>query len=1662
MKKRLIAALLTLVLLFSGIPVPAFAAEDATTTLTVDGAYAMPGSTVTVNVDIAGNPGILGATLTASWDDGLTLVDSTNGVAFSELTFQAPSRYTSGCNFVWYGSTISEAIDGTVLTLTFEVSETAEDAEVYAVEITYDSRDILDENYNEVELSVINGSVQIITYTPGDVTGDDRINPLDLIKLCQYISDGCVTNPDGFNITINESAADVNDDGRMNPLDLIFISRYISDGCITDPNGYNIVLKPSTPKCNHTMQVTEAKNATCTENGNIAYWYCSACEKYFFEETAKTEITLKDTVIVASHNLTAVEAKSPSYTEEGNIAYWYCDVCEKYYGDATAATEITQEDTVIPKLQETEYLIEYDVAGIHSYLKNVYIENPNPTSYTSSETIILNDLSAEGYDFNGWYDAPQSASTYNRVSEIAKGSTGNRKLYAHWTEKTWNITYNVYQTPIKPIGNEYKSYKVSEGLTSGLPNPEIYNYVFLGWYTEDGEEVTSVPAGTAEHLTLNAYWTSKRNLAKAKTSLDKPIVLEDTEEGVIYFAYEIGTIENVPVSDAIWSIKAVSGLSQQVSETVTKTVSNTAENGISYIVSKSTVDSDTWTLSEDWNESVQVNEEWAIENGYEEEDINTIAKTESDTYSLTSTTGGASSTTHTDGTTTVNYNSKNTEKTTATELEVNAKLGYKAEATASGFGVSATAGYSAEIGASAGRTEKDTTNSHTGTDTTIIDTTVSGSSSNWNKTDFSSNTKAASESSTVSTALSEVISETKGYGSSYIKGGGESTTQGTTSTESDSVSTSSTVTYFTSEVTTTTKTYSTDGKSEGSYRLVMAGKLHVFAVVGYDIATGSYFTYTHSVLDDEVEEFLDYSSDGSFSDNEYGVLPFEVPYEVHEYIIEKTASTKGLGFKTNSTLGTAVVNNYSGTDVDVQIPTYYAVDETYYKVVGIEPAAFAGKNIRSIILGEHIKEIPDGAFKNCTALEQISGWFTKIGAEAFSGCTALEGFTVSAAVSEIGANAFLDVPSITVNVLNTDNALKYEKQSAPELTEEMLSENAAETTQTLIDSVLSSGAKSIAMDISNVIKKDGLTLEVPAMTYFELNGGKNKFTEMELNSAATTTVLKDITISNTRKIPLEISSSTLELSVVSVESAGYAMLLSATAPTITLRRDNFLTAANGKAVVWNSPTLNSVNVNGATGYLDVSGNVYTYGSITGQEYLDVTNGEIIPLNTTDEFSQYVQGSFNVTFDPNDGSVDETTRVVFCGTQIGVLPTPTREGYNFEGWYTEEGTQVTADTVLSTVNSITLTAKWSAMAYKVDWNTGSGYSITVERTSSPYANAATGALSSGAEIYYGDVLNTTYAASEGYTLTSQGKTSITVTDNVTVSDIYASAKVNEYTVSWNAGSGYAIVVSRTSSPLKGASTGSLSNGTTVYYGDILSVTYTASTGYSISSKGNTSVTVTGDVTSSDIYASATVNSYTYNIVYKSSNGTSLGSSTAKYNYGTTNTITAPGISGYDTPGSQSVKWDSTTPKTITFVYVPSAVSNSTQTGTAVNSPLITYSANVEYRNRTATSVQLQLSVTSTIRAGGYVVYGQCFDATANAVSTGRVTICGAGAWNSATSSARSATGTSGWITIPLNTTNATTVTMDMYYYQINYNGTDKTASGDASGINTSWSVNIPAY
>ena len=75
----------------------------------------------------------------------------------------------------------------------------------------------------------------------------------------------------------------------------------------------------------------------------------------------------------------------------------------------------------------------------------------------------------------------------------------------------------------------------------------------------------------------------------------------------------------------------------------------------------------------------------------------------------------------------------------------------------------------------------------------------------------------------------------------------------------------------------------------------------------------------------------------------------------------------------------------------------------------------------------------------------------------------------------------------------------------------------------------------------------------------------------------------------------------------------------------------------------------------------------------------------------------------VTFNPNGGSVNPTSRIYAVDGTYDPLPTPTRNGYKFSGWYTSSsgGTQIEENTEVSNTSAHTLFAHWKAIVYAIN-------------------------------------------------------------------------------------------------------------------------------------------------------------------------------------------------------------------------------------------------------------------------------------------------------------------------------------------------------------------------
>lgn len=133
----------------------------------------------------------------------------------------------------------------------------------------------------------------------------------------------------------------------------------IGDDAENDMTGgtvsFDITVKTSVTPPAHTCTLTKvpAKDATCTEDGNIEYYQCSdsTCGKLYKDAAGTQEITKDDTIIKAGHtDLKPYPAKEPTCDKDGCVAYWFCTGCNNYYFDNNGAVgeKTTVEKVAIP------------------------------------------------------------------------------------------------------------------------------------------------------------------------------------------------------------------------------------------------------------------------------------------------------------------------------------------------------------------------------------------------------------------------------------------------------------------------------------------------------------------------------------------------------------------------------------------------------------------------------------------------------------------------------------------------------------------------------------------------------------------------------------------------------------------------------------------------------------------------------------------------------------------------------------------------------------------------------------------------------------------------------------------------------------------------------------------------------------------------------------------------------------------------------------------------------------------------------------------------------------------------------------------------------------------------------------------------------------------
>ena len=200
------------------------------------------------------------------------------------------------------------------------------------------------------------------------------------------------------------------------------------------------------------------------------------------------------------------------------------------------------------------------------------------------------------------------------------------------------------------------------------------------------------------------------------------------------------------------------------------------------------------------------------------------------------------------------------------------------------------------------------------------------------------------------------------------------------------------------------------------------------------------------------------------------------------------------------------------------------------------------------------------------------------------------------------------------------------------------------------------------------------TLDLEKNTALErLNCAGNQLTALDLAKNATLTALD---VSNNHLTNLDLSANTA-LTDFACDNNSYDIALTADR-TFDLSRlpGKFNTE---KSFSWEGATVDATTL---TANEDATQMSYSYDCGNGQVViftLKVKEGEIAP-----------SGAFTITFDANGGNMTPSSATTTDG-KLANLPTPTRDGYSFDGWKNQDGKVVDVNTVYQA--DTTLIAQW---------------------------------------------------------------------------------------------------------------------------------------------------------------------------------------------------------------------------------------------------------------------------------------------------------------------------------------------------------------------------------
>ena len=310
--RLIIPSILALVMVFQCVPVFAISENEISgiVEFSIADATGKPRDTIEVLISVSSETEVTGLILhNLTYDEkALEFVEYKSYGALIEESLLKGEESISGSD-ISLGYITNIVPNGEICIAVFKIKDNAEDGK-YSISFSTVSAS---KDRKEVQSSLKPGTITVSRWVVGNFNQDeyDTVDMMDVVYFMNWVN-----FPFKYTM-VYDGNKDFNNSGNIDMEDVRCFVNWVNfpmlDKFAIDWYGE--------ARCAHVLEKADAKAPTCTEGGNIEYWHCTKCGKYFADEAGSNEISLESTVLSATgHSYAKAWSSNANY-------HWHSATC---------------------------------------------------------------------------------------------------------------------------------------------------------------------------------------------------------------------------------------------------------------------------------------------------------------------------------------------------------------------------------------------------------------------------------------------------------------------------------------------------------------------------------------------------------------------------------------------------------------------------------------------------------------------------------------------------------------------------------------------------------------------------------------------------------------------------------------------------------------------------------------------------------------------------------------------------------------------------------------------------------------------------------------------------------------------------------------------------------------------------------------------------------------------------------------------------------------------------------------------------------------------------------------------------------------------------------------------------------------------------------------